>query len=362
MWKNLLNKGKCLVGLHQGEWTFPRDHDCTTVRVCTQCGVENQKIEHTWSGWDYVAELRCDQQRSCSRCQGTEPRVVHLWQDPVWRFPDRCDRMQMCSRCNAEKDAPAKHTWAEWEYLSPNNCTQAQRCERCGSMSNQQRTEHLWGEWQHSEVHGGAVRVCRRCGELTLPEQPQVTPSSTNASANHVNTARPPATVAQSNTLSPERAEKFKQLRSMLDQHSEMQNTMSKIFHTIHENAETTLTEIASKAAGSGSDACSQQPEQDTRLIGHWRFTDMTSGGGFSQTTDYHRMLKFDGTFSEWNHSCSSFGEQRSQPEAGRWRSASQNLYLQYDGSGEVVLEYYLENSSLFFPSATHQRLWERVR
>jgi len=229
-------------------------------------------------------------------------------------------------------------------------------------MSNQQRTEHLWGEWQHSEVHGGAVRVCRRCGELTLPEQPQVTPSSTNASANHVNTARPPATVAQSNTLSPERAEKFKQLRSMLDQHSEMQNTMSKIFHTIHENAETTLTEIASKAAGSGSDACSQQPEQDTRLIGHWRFTDMTSGGGFSQTTDYHRMLKFDGTFSEWNHSCSSFGEQRSQPEAGRWRSASQNLYLQYDGSGEVVLEYYLENSSLFFPSATHQRLWERVR
>jgi hypothetical protein len=104
------------------------------------------------------------------------------------------------------------------------------------------------------------------------------------------------------------------------------------------------------------------QVERDQRLVGHWRFTDaMSSGGGFSQATDYHRVLEADGSFVDRSHTAGSFGENWSDPEFGRWRTNAQVLQLDYSDGSERTLKYHLEGDTLFFPSAQHQRLWQRV-
>jgi hypothetical protein len=237
------------------------------------------------------------------------------------------------------------------------------KLRRCGSAGNQRRTEYLWREWQHSEHHGGAVRVCRRCGELTLPKQPQVATIIISAAAAQA----PPASATHSSASDAERAQMLERLKPKMGQLGEMLNALGGVVERLHSQTREQIAaagaEEASQAMrGCSSDTDSQRIERDARLIGHWRFTDaMSSSGGFSQATDYHRVLEADGDFVDRRHTCGSFGEGWSDPESGRWRTESRTLYLQYDGGSNNVFEYHLENDMLFFPRARHQRLWERV-
>lgn len=67
------------------------------------------------------------------------------------------------------------------------------------------------------------------------------------------------------------------------------------------------------------------------------------------------------GGFVDYSHTCGSFGESWSEREVGQWRTDRKILYLEYMDGSERTYEYHLENDTLFFPGAQHQRLWERV-
>lgn len=315
MWKDLFDKGKCMVGLHQGDWSFPNEKDCTLIRICTRCAKESRKVEHNLGEWTYMSDGDCDQQQTCLRCELATHREVHQWQEPIRKSEDHCEQVAVCSRCNAEQEAPASHLWSEWKYVSPEACGQTQTCERCGSQSAK-RTEHLWGEWHHSEQHGGAVHVCRRCGELALSTQSQ-----------------------------------------MLAIVSSFRNSQASAPRELAAPASNPDAVSAATADGGHAPSANPKGERDPRLVAHWRFTDATPFG----TTDYHRVLQANGGFVDSSHYCGQIGESRTGPEPGKWRTGNQTLYLSYSDGRSLTFEYHLENDTLFFPGAKFQRLWERV-
>jgi len=368
MLKDLLEKGKCLIGLHHGDWTFLKENNCTSVRVCVRCGTQSRKTEHSWSSWNHTKEQDCCQERCCQRCRCVENRVVHQWQQPTFKEVDRCEMVQICARCGVEQAAYVSHTWTQWEYVSEDDCSQTQICERCGDRGGEKRIEHNWGEWQHSEQYGGAVRVCKRCGELTLPREGRnsvheaaVPPITNTPVAHHVDEFI-------GSSADKVKSQMLELLKPKMNQLSEMMNVMENILGHMEGQTAQQFSEVGDNSRSSppalsvdGSSGFHDQAERDVRLVGQWRFTDARSSGGVSQATDYFRLLGSDGGFIDRSHSCGSFGESWSDPEYGRWATSNKTLYLYYNDGNERTYSYYLEDNTLFFPEAGFQRLWERI-
>ena len=132
--KDWLDTGKCLLGLHQGDWRLEAPGSCAVVQTCERCGAVNQRIEHTWLDWHYTAEQRCDLSRSCNRCAESEKRM--------------------------------EHQWGAWIYRKDDSCAQGIRCERCSAWSDETRIEHYWGPWEYSERYRAPVHGCGRCALL----------------------------------------------------------------------------------------------------------------------------------------------------------------------------------------------------
>jgi hypothetical protein len=273
--------------------------------------------------------------------------------------------VKICSRCRGEQEASPSHAWGEWQYISDDSCSQAQVCERCAVAGGKKRTEHLWGEWQHSELHGGAVRVCRRCGELTVSKQAKKMARSAAASPQTaVSQSAPQSRPAADNESAAEASEMmFGALEpKMMGATANVQGRLTEQVREQSSSDGGNADPAPSLMEPADSIADQYEVERDERLIGHWRFTDaMSSGGGFSQATDYHRVLGTDGVFFDRSHTCGSFGESWSDPEYGRWRADHRTLYLEYNDGSERTYAYHLEDNKLFFPGARMQRLWERV-
>ena len=322
--KDLLNKGKCLIGLHQGEWRAASPASCTFTRVCERCGVEHHKTEHVWPEWRFVAAGACDQERSCGRCGAREERISHAWGQPAYKADGACEQHQVCDRCGASKEAPVRHLMDQWRYVGGDSCTQVQQCSRCHADGTLQRVEHLWGDWQHSNAHNAPVRVCRRCGEL----QAQAAP--------------PPA--ARS------RQEMFEALKPKMTGLADQQATMERILASLGAEAERQVEAVRTPSAA-----------PDGRLVGHWRCTEVMSSGGFSLVTDIHLVLDGEGRFARWSHSESGMGSNRSEAEHGAWLSRDGTLVLSYDDGAESTRVFQVAQDQLFFPQSGSQRLWERV-
>ena len=90
--KDWLDTGKCLLGLHQGDWRLEAPGRCVLVQTCERCGAVNQREEHSWLDWHYAAEHRCDLSRSCSRCAESENRFEHQWGAWIYREDDSCEQ------------------------------------------------------------------------------------------------------------------------------------------------------------------------------------------------------------------------------------------------------------------------------
>ena len=82
--KDLFDKGKCLVGLHQGDWTFDAADRCSKTRLCTICGAASTRVEHHWSEWTYESIDNCELTRACERCRDLERRTEHAWNG--WQY------------------------------------------------------------------------------------------------------------------------------------------------------------------------------------------------------------------------------------------------------------------------------------
>ena len=130
--KDWLDTGKCLLGLHQGDWRLEAPGGCALVQTCERCGTVNQRIEHSWLDWHYIAEQRCDLSRSCHRCAESERRI--------------------------------EHQWGAWIYRKDDSCAQGIRCQRCSAWSDETRTAHDWEPWEYSERYRAPVHGCSRCG------------------------------------------------------------------------------------------------------------------------------------------------------------------------------------------------------
>jgi CHAT domain-containing protein len=129
--KDLLDKGRCLIGMHQGEWALDAAGECSQTRVCLICGVKSTRVEHNWSAWEYRSVESCELLRACERCRDAETRT--------------------------------EHTWGDWQYPRENDCTQVQACSRCGTCGEQTQLVHQWEPWAYSERHRAPIRRCERC-------------------------------------------------------------------------------------------------------------------------------------------------------------------------------------------------------
>jgi curved DNA-binding protein CbpA len=131
--KNLFNKGRCLVGAHKGQWLYDKPKQCTQIRICELCNTISTRTEHDWTEWQYQSDDNCRCRRSCSRC--------------------------------SEVDYDTQHNWTHWGYLGENDCTQVQVCDRCHEKSKHTRVVHDWSEWKYSNYDHTLIRTCRRCHE-----------------------------------------------------------------------------------------------------------------------------------------------------------------------------------------------------
>ena len=315
--RDLLNKGKCLLGFHDGEWIAESATSCNFVRVCTRCKAEHRKVEHWWNEWAFVSDDACEQLRTCRRCAQQEQRVTHAWGTPAYVGDASCEQATECARCHASQVAEVRHVMDQWRYTSTDTCGQVQQCSRCQADGSTTRTEHLWADWQHSNAHSGPVRVCRRCGELEARPLSVATPSADLPTVSDADVAD---LLARAHAIDPASAP-----------------ATAPVAHT-------------------------DGAEHDTRLVGHWRHTEAMSSGGFSSATDTHFVIDGSGRFARWSHTVGSMGESTSERFDGQWACRAGDLHLTYDDGDTSLLSYDVHAQQLFFPHGGSQKYWERVR
>jgi hypothetical protein len=313
--KDLLNKGKCLIGLHQGEWLAASSTVCTFTRTCVRCAAQHSKIEHPWGDWDFVSDQRCDQRRTCSRCAQAEDRVTHSWNPAQYLKPDSCEQHQRCARCNVSQPAPVSHRFDAVRFVDADCCDRIQECSRCHADGKRLAADHSWTDWEHSNAQNAGVRVCKRCGNMQTRPLPNAVPANGQTGVRQFAFDVPVVTDDA--------------VADML------------------------------KRAGVRTETATQL---DTRLVGHWRHTEILGGGGMSMSTDTHLQLTANGEFERWSRSISSMGERRGPHYAGRWTTESDTLTLRYDDGDQWLRSYQVESAALLFPHEGVLRYWERVR
>lgn len=368
--KDLFNKGKCLIGLHQGEWRAASANSCTLTRVCERCGAEHQKVEHTWPEWAFVADASCQQVRTCRRCALQEERINHGWGEAAYRAAGSCEQQETCARCREVRPAPVQHVMNRWRYVGSDSCSQVEQCSRCQTDGVKRRVEHLWGDWQHSNAHNAPVRVCRRCGDMAIQAVPAVAPAPSSP---------PPA--APASPAGKSRKELFDALKPKMQQLAEQNAVLERVFGALNE-------QIAKRGPASGADEGSpepptvsddevadlirraeaaerggaSQPERDSRLEGHWRcHPPALSSGGYILSTDIHLVLYEDGRFARWSKSIGPMGPMDGEKEYGTWTSPDGTLVLSYDDGNESVRTYEVHARELLFPQGGSQAYWERA-
>ena len=322
--KDLLNKGKCLIGLHEGEWKSVSPTECSFTRTCMRCGAKQQKVEHVWADWVFVNDSSCDQTRTCGRCKIEEQRVVHAWGAAAYKGEERCEQVQTCARCRAVQAAPTKHVMTRWRYLGAEACVQTEQCSRCNADGIKQRLEHQWGDWQFNPETKQPVRVCVRCGELQVKSTPETT----------------------------------RLLGTITDSGERIVNQPS----TTPTVSDDEVADLLARAGATESPTAQGRLKHDPRLVGHWRHTNVMSSGGFSLVTDTHLVLDEQGRFARWSHSASGMGETTSARLEGTWQSREQTLALTFEDGSESVLSYEVHARELLFPNGGSQKYWERVR
>jgi hypothetical protein len=166
--KELLDKGKCALGFHAGDWRYITENQCEQIQVCSRCNNQSRQVAHQWTSWQYFASGACEMARRCQRCKEQENKTEHVWGAPVYETEESCAQVRPCSRCGETASAATVHKWNSWSYETQGQCAQLSACSRCGAIGTQRRVVHEWSAWHNSEFYAAPVRVCRRCGEMVF--------------------------------------------------------------------------------------------------------------------------------------------------------------------------------------------------
>ena len=160
MLKNLLGRGLCLVGAHEGEWAPAPEQPCTQTRTCTRCQTVEQMVQHDFGDWYYVESGACETFRTCARCQTQETGIAHVWDEPV-RLEGQCDVHQRCTRCGEAQALEPEHDLRWVPTDTP--CLEVVCCIRCQLQDGRKRLQHIWGAWEFDEQQQRPIHACERC-------------------------------------------------------------------------------------------------------------------------------------------------------------------------------------------------------
>jgi len=381
MWKNLLDKSKCLLGFHEGPWHYQRANSCTQSQKCERCGKEAERVEHRWGEWAYQAEHHCDLVRTCARCSQTETNLTHSWAEPTYVHADSCDRIAVCARCGEKERREPAHVLDAWSYRADDACTQVQACSRCGQAGSATRLQHDWDEWIQSGFYASRVRVCRHCGDMLVAESASsggaaVSMQAIEADVNRLIAAQTApqirSVVTGSATLLTPVTEKYFQFA--FDQYPDndfrsgpLANARVVVNRCREIGVDVALQEcgIEPPPAPAPSPSSARPPRStdarqpapvsgslDRRLFGHWRSTEILGAGtSMSMPIDTHCVLDESGRFQ--------FGSSR--VESGTWVASGKELTLSFQGGDSLVRDYIIDGNSMVWPRDGRYRLWQRT-
>ena len=97
----------CRLGMHEGQWAFVAESNCTQGRECGRCGSVHVRTKH-WRVWHYIRERTCEQVRSCVRCNAANgERTSHVWSEswePETRWWQSDKGAHRCLRCGVVEE------------------------------------------------------------------------------------------------------------------------------------------------------------------------------------------------------------------------------------------------------------------
>ena len=95
---NVLTKLKCLLGMHQGEWTTGGGSGCWQKRSCMFCGITEQQERHNWpysyylnDEGEYFEDGSCETRVTCLDCE-TNKYTGKRHAGPISFWNYRCRR------------------------------------------------------------------------------------------------------------------------------------------------------------------------------------------------------------------------------------------------------------------------------
>ena len=384
--KGFLDKGKCLLGFHQGTWEYRRQGDCLQFMVCQRCTTECSRVEHGWGDWAYRANEACELVRACARCGQTETAVKHVWDEPRYRSSKACEQVAVCTRCGEQEERPVLHRFDDWRYRQEDDCTQFEACSRCGQPGHATRLQHDWHDWTSSAFYQSRVRVCRRCGEMLVdapgaPISMQAVEAAVDrlAAAGSWDEVRQQLNADQAMLLSPVTAKYLAFVRARYPREaSEPLAVPDQILARCREvGVDRAIADLGGTAAPQPLQAA--QPAEtaarahsgtasyntgrlDQRLIGHWRSTEALMSGGFSMVTDSHCSLDRDGEFAFWSVSRSSLRNADSERKRGTWEAHDGELHLNFRGGHVWTKAYLVDGGSMIWPRDRRYRVWGRIK
>ncbi len=382
MWRDLLDKGKCALGFHVGDWAYERESACEQVRICSRCQTETRQTVHTWESWQYRASDSCEMLRNCSRCGTDERKTEHVWGDAAYEASGSCKTIRPCTRCHQTTPAGEAHAWDSWNYDDAESCDQTLTCTGCGQKGTQKRTQHDWGDWEQSEFYHSRVRVCRRCGDLVLDStgaQSISLQTAARAVAN-VMEAKDPAVLRERITknqavlFNPVSEKYFEFAVDQLARDEKEKNNFREFSGVLqrcrNEGIESVFRpapkpEPAPAVSSSAETVRAPSPPRgsvDAELVGHWLSNEpLGAGGSFTMATDTHCVLDEAGMFQWWSKSVSSFGVRMSPIEQGTWSTTGNTLRLQFQNGTARVQEFELSGNAMLWPTDGRYRLWQRT-
>jgi len=378
--KELFDKGKCALGFHAGDWRYITDGQCEQIQVCSRCNNQSRQVAHQWTSWQYFASGACEMTRRCQRCKEQENKTEHVWGAPVYATEESCAQVRPCSRCGETASAGTVHNWNRWNYETQGQCSQLSACSRCGIAGTQRRVSHDWSDWQKSEFYGARVRVCRRCGEMVFDMDQSGKQSGSLQMVNsavqdlmqasdvesvrerimrHSTLLFSPVTEKYFNfavdqlAASAEAKEVYQKLAGLIDRCRK--EGVDNVFREATQADPPQAPAASNQAAGQSS--VNPDAALDTRLVGHWRHTEILGSGSFMRTIDTYCILDGSGPMQWYSRTASGTGE----PQSGVWSASNGTLNLNFATGDRLAFVYVLEGATMFCPREGRYRLWTRI-
>ena len=98
----------CRLGMHDGQWAYVAEGNCTQGRECERCGSVHARFRHRLE-WRYRRERTCRQVRTCQQCDAVVgQRTDHQsWSETyVDQQSGRFREVNRCLRCGVVEELP----------------------------------------------------------------------------------------------------------------------------------------------------------------------------------------------------------------------------------------------------------------